>query len=214
MGRIDWALKFYLVQRRGVPLLLVPSLSGLPEVAYPAFPVLRVSYLSPESAASEQAISTAKTDLQSAHPLLLMTMPCADGPPYRSGVVFRRYASTNVDWTDGRNAKLAKNAEEYLAAVSLNGYSWGSDLQRNKPGYFLSGPSEASSLWKIARVELDLAGRQLFTLSPVQLASGLPEVDFSAIDNGLLRQKLVNDWSEVQRCLASNLHSSLITMRW
>jgi len=45
----------------------------------------------------------------------------------------------------------------------------------------------------------------------VQLASGLPEIDFSAIDNDLLRQKLVNDWSEVQRCLANNLYSSLIT---
>jgi hypothetical protein len=66
-------------------------------------------------------------------------------------------------------------------------------------------------LWRIARVELDLAGRQLFTLSPVQLASGLPEIDFSPIDNDLLLQKLVSDWSEVQRCLANNLYSSLIT---
>jgi hypothetical protein len=156
-------------------------------------------------------MTAAKTAMQGAHSLLLMTMPCADGPPYRSGVVFRRNASVNINWTDGQHGKPLTNAEEYLAAVSLSLYSWGSDLERKKPGYFLSGPSEASTLLRIARVELDLAGRQLFTLSPVQLASGLPEVDFSVIDNDLLRQKLVNDWGEVQRCMANNSYSSLIT---
>jgi hypothetical protein len=85
------------------------------------------------------------------------------------------------------------------------------DLMRGAPGYFLSGPSEASTLWKIARVEFDLAGRQIFTLSPVRLASSLPDVDFSAITNDLLRQKLVADWADVQKCLASNIPYGLVT---
>ena len=211
MGGLEWALKFYVAERHGAPLLLVPSLGGIPEVAVPAYPILRVGYLSPESAATEQGIAAAKTELQGRYPLLLMTMPCADGPPYRSGVIFRRSATVNINWTDGRHGKPLTSAEEYLAAVSLSLYSWGSDLQRKMPGYFLSGPSSADSLWRIARLELDVAGRQLFTLSPVQLASGLPDVDFTAVDNDILRQKLVNDWHEVQRCLASNLYSSLIT---
>ena len=98
-----------------------------------------------------------------------------------------------------------------MAAVSLSLYPWGSDLRRGRPGYFLTGLSEAGNLFRVARVESDLAGRQLFTLSPVRLASGLPDADFSAINNELLRQKLERDWGEVQRCLAGNLYSSLIT---
>jgi hypothetical protein len=45
----------------------------------------------------------------------------------------------------------------------------------------------------------------------VQLPNGLPSVDFSSVANELLRQKLGNDWGEVQRCLANNLYSSVIT---
>lgn len=116
-----------------------------------------------------------------------------------------------VNWTDGRNARPQIEAEEYLAAVSLNLFPWGTDVQRGRPGYFLTGLGDTTSLWRIARVESDIAGRQLFTLSPMQMASRLPEVDFSSIDNDLLRQKIERDWNEVQRCLANQIYSSLIT---
>jgi len=211
MSGLDDAAKFYVAERQGAPLLLVDSVGGIPEVATASHPLLRVSYLSPESAASEQGIARAKTELQGQYPLLLLTMPCPDGPPYRSGIIFRRNQTVNINWTDGRHGRPAIAAEEYLAAVTLSMYSWGSDLMRAAPGYFLSGHSEASTLWKIARVEFDVAGRQIFTLSPVRLASGLPEVDFSSIANGILRQKLEADWSEVQRCVAGNIAFSLIT---
>jgi hypothetical protein len=211
MSGLDGAMKFYVAERHGAPMLLVHSIGGIPEVATARHPLLRVSYLSPESAASEQGIAHAKTELQGLYPLLLLTMPCPDGPPYRSGVIFRRNQAVNINWTDGRHGKPAIAAEEYLAAVTLSMHSWGSDLMRGAPGYFLSGPSEASTLWKIARVEFDVVGRQIFTLSPVRLASGLPEVDFSSIVNDILRQKLEADWSEVQRCVASNIAFSLIT---
>lgn len=211
MAVIEWALRFYVAERRGSPLILVPGLGGLPEVATLQYPLLKVSYLSPESAASEQCVAAAKTELQSAHPLLFLTMACPDGPPNRSGVIFRYERTVQVSWTDGHHGKSQIEAQEYLAAVSLDLYSWGTDLQRGRRGYFLTGLSEAGNLWRIARVESDLAGRQLFTLAPVHLASGLPALDFSAIGDRLLRQKLEQDWGEVQRCLASNLHPSLIT---
>ena len=211
MGGIEWALKFYIAERGGAPLILVPSLGSIPEVALPSYPVLRVSYLSPEDAASEQGLARAKTELQGAHPLLFLTMPSPDGPPSRSGVIFRYQQTVRVHWTDGRHGKPEIEAHEYLAAVTFSLYSWGSDLQRGRHGYFLSGPSNADNLWRVARVEAGLAGRQLFTISPLRLASGLPEVDFSAINNDLLRQKLESDWSEVQRCLANNLYSSVVT---
>ncbi len=211
MGGIEWALKFSVAKRHGAPLILVPSLGGIPEVAVPSYPLLRVSYVSSEDAAAEQGLARAKTELQGGHPLLYLTMPSPDGPPNRTGVIFRYEQSVRVHWTDGRHGRPEIEADEYLAAVTLSLYTWGSDLQRGRPGYFLSGPSNADNLWRIARVEADFVGRQLFTLSPVRLASGLPDVDFSAIDNDLLRQKLEHDWSEVQRCLANNLYSSMIT---
>jgi len=211
MAVLESALKFYITERHGAPLILAPGLGGLPEVATPTHPILCVSYLSPEEAASGQGISRAKSEIQGRNPLLLMTMPCPDGPPHRSGIIFRRHQTVSIDWTDGRHGKLAPNAEEYLAAVTLQNYSWGSDLIRGEPGYFLSGPSEATTLWKIARVEFDVAGRQMFTLSPVRLASGLPDVDFSIIGNDVLRQKIAADWNDVQKSLAGNIPYGLIT---
>lgn len=138
-------------------------------------------------------------------------MQCPDGPPYRSGIIFRRNQTVNVNWTDGRHGKPAIASEEYVAAVTLSMYPWASDLMRGAPGYFLSGPSEASTLWKIARVEFDVGGRPIFTLSPVRLASGLPDVDFSSVANDILREKLEADWAEVQRCVAGNIQFGLIT---
>lgn len=211
MDGLDGAMKFYVGARHGAPMILVHGVGGIPEVATASHPLLRVSYLPPESATSEQAMAQAKRELQGQYPFLLLTMPCPDGPPYRSGVVFRRNKTVNINWSDGRHGKPAIDAEEYLAAVTLSKYPWGSDLIRGAPGYFLSGPSEASTLWKIARVEFDVASRQIFTLSPARLASGLPDVDFSLIANDVLRQKLEVDWLEVQRCLAGNIAFSLIT---
>lgn len=211
MSHIEWALKLWIAERRGAPLLLAPTIGGIPEAATPTYPLLRVSYLSVESAACDDGITAAKRELNSMYPLLLLALPCPDGPPNRSGVVFCRNATVIVNWSDGRHAKPQLEAEEYLAAVSLNRYPWGADVQRGRPGYFLTGLGGTTSLWRIARVESDIAGRQLFTLSPIQMANGLPTVDFSSIDNDLLRQKMERDWNEVQRCLANQIYSSLIT---
>jgi hypothetical protein len=207
----EWTLRLYIIEWQGAPLILVPNLGGSLEPAIPGHPILRVSYVSRDSAASEPEIVAAKQEMQGRFPLLLMTFPCPDGPPYRCGVIFCHNQPTVVNWTDGRHSKPATSALEYLAAVTLNKYPWGNDLILNRPGYFLSGPSEADTLWRIARVEFDVLGRQLFTLSPVRLAAGLPDVDFSTITNDLLRQKLVTDWSEVQRCVSNHMYSTLIT---
>ncbi len=211
MGALDGTKEFYLTERHGAPVIMVPGLGGLAEVETPSHPLLRVSYLSPEDTATENGMSLARSELQGRHPLLLLTMPCPDGPPYRSGVIFRRNQTVNIPWTDGTHGRPAIAAEQYLAAVTLHNYSWGSDLMRGAPGYFLSGTPEASTLWKVARVEFDVAGRQIFTLSPVRLASGLPDVEFSKITNDVLRQKLSADWADVQNCLASNVPYGLIT---
>jgi hypothetical protein len=202
-------MEVYIGQRHGVPLVLAPSVNGMLELASLDYPVFKIAYVSPESASSEGELATASEKLQSAHPLLFFTMPSPDGPPNRSGVVFRYQKSAQMPWRDGMHAKSVQ-VHRYLATCSLHDYSWGSDLLRGKPGYFLSGPGGAH-LWRIARVESDFAGRQVFTLSPVRYASALPEVDFTRIDEGLLRGKLEKDWAEAQRCLSDHLYSSLIT---
>lgn len=204
-------MRIWIAQRGGAPLLLVPTIGGIPEPAASTYPLLRVSYISVEKAATDDGMKAAKSELESRYPLLLLTLPCPDGEPNRSGVVFSRNATVRVNWTDGSHGRPQIEAEEYLAAVSLSLYPWGPDIQRGRPGYFLTGVGEAASLWRIARVESDIAGRQLITLSPMQMASGLPCVDFSSIDNELLRQKIEGDWNEVQRCLANQIYSSLIT---
>jgi hypothetical protein len=68
MSELDGAMKFYVVERHGAPMLLVHSIGGIPEVATASHPLLRVSYLSPESAASERGIAQARTELQGQYP--------------------------------------------------------------------------------------------------------------------------------------------------
>ena len=75
MGGIEQARKFYIAEWHGAPLILVPSLGGIAEAVVPAYPLLRVSYVSREDAASEQGLACAKTELQSRFHLLLLTMP-------------------------------------------------------------------------------------------------------------------------------------------
>lgn len=74
MGGLDSATKFYIAERHGASLLLAHSVGGIPEVVTASHRLLRVSYLSPESAASQQGISQAKAELQNRYPLLLW--PC------------------------------------------------------------------------------------------------------------------------------------------
>ena len=203
-------LEIYIGERRGVPLILTPTPQGMLEVAVLDRPVFRVAYVSPDEAATDAGVGRAKAELQSAHPFLFVGMPSIDGPPNRSGVIFRYEQDSQMPWRDGMHAKQV-NVQRYLAACTLSLYSWGSDLLRGKPGFFLFGTQGAKDLWRIARVESDFAGRQLFTLSPVQHATGIPKLDLSKIENPLLREKLERDWNDLQRCFSQQIYSGLIT---
>lgn len=203
-------LEIYIGERRGVPLILAPTPQGMIEVAPLEHPVFRVVYVSPEDAATDAGVNRAKAELQNAHPLLFVGMPSVDGPPNRAGVIFRYERDAQMPWRDGMHAKQMA-VQRYLAACTLSIYSWGSDISRGKPGFLLFGPQGAKDLWRIGRVESDFAGRQLFTLSPVQHAAGIPDLDLSKIDSPLLREKLERDWSDLQRCFSQQIYSGLIT---
>jgi hypothetical protein len=125
-------------------------------------------------------------------------------------VLFRRERSILLPWRDGRRSHTAIEADEYLAAVTLSQYSWGADVLAGRAAYFLTGAGP-DSLWRLVRAERDLAGRQVLTLAPVQLTNGLPIVNFAPIADVVLREKLLRDWTEVQRCLSQHIYSSLIT---
>jgi hypothetical protein len=203
-------LEIDIAERGGVPLILAPSPQGMLELAVLEHPVSRVAYVSPEEAATDAGLNRAKSDLQYPHPLLFVGMPSVDGPPNRAGVVFRYEQDAQMPWRDGMHAKQV-TVQRYLAACTLSIYSWGSDMSRGKPGFFLFGPQGAKDLWRIARVESDFAGRQLFTLSPVQHAAGIPDLDLSRIDSPLLKEKLERDWNDLQRCFSQQMYSALIT---
>jgi len=71
---IEWATRIWIAERRGAPLLLVPTISGIPEAATSTYPLLRVSYLSIEKAGTDDGIRAAKSELESKYPLLLLTL--------------------------------------------------------------------------------------------------------------------------------------------
>jgi len=64
-------------------------------------------------------------------------MPSPDGPPYRSGVIFRRNRTVNINWTDG---------------------------SRHTQHVFMAQPQKKARFWKIARVEFDVAGNIAFSM--------------------------------------------------
>jgi hypothetical protein len=148
MSGLDNATKFYIAEWHGALLLLAHSVGGIPEVVTASHPLLRVSYLSPESAASEQGMSHAKAELQNTYPLLLLALPCADGPPYRSGLIFCHNQTVNIHWTDGKHGKPM----HIVSPISVT-QSWGSlqirvvNSENLSPRPASSVPSRLPSVW-------------------------------------------------------------------
>jgi hypothetical protein len=210
LGNLEWATKFWVGKRKASSLVLARGTDGIPIVPSRTCLLLRVAYLSAEIAGAEQGIRTARGMLDAEHPTLLLSLPCPDGPPYRAGVLFGHSQTNRMPWFDGSRAHSPIQVDEYRAAMNGD-YVWSADVRSGRPGYLVTGHGDTLSFWRIARVEDDIIGRQVFTLSPVQLASGLPAVDFTSIEHPLLREKLAADWAEVQTCFASHSFSALVT---
>jgi hypothetical protein len=115
-----------------------------------------------------------------------------------------------INWTDGHHGR-AQIEQRSTWRRFPQPVPWGPDIQRGRPDTFSRGFGETSSLWRIARVESDIAGRQMFTLAPTRMASACRRWISHQSTTNSSGVKVESDWKEVERCLANHLHSSLIT---
>ncbi len=173
--------------------------------------LLRTAYLSADAVTDKNQIQIAEHTLSKDWPLLMMFRESPDGAPFRSSVVFFHHRSALVSWRADSLIGHGLNAELYLASTSRGNDGWKEDAIRGKPGYFLTGLPQSSDLWHIRRIEPDATNRMVFTLAPIKLAQGLPNVRFTGIANPGLRAEAEQHWSEFKNHLMQHQYYALVT---
>lgn len=195
----SYPLRLYVLAQQGSVLVLEPSSSGTPEVVRPAPPIFRTAYLNLPITDEMLAAVFAEIVRPTAH--LLLFGPSPEGPPFRSAVVFTYAGTEKISYRDGSHSVHGKDAVLYPASTQASAHTWTSDATFHHEGYFLAGAPDASNLWHVERMEIDVANRCVFTLAPVELAAGLPHAKFDSVTDPVLKQEAENHWREVQEAL-------------
>ncbi|MFQ5853365.1 MAG: hypothetical protein ACE5JU_22625 [Candidatus Binatia bacterium] len=125
-----------------------------------------------------------------------------------SARIFVFHREQKVSLSGSLNDRLVA---EYVSPRQGSGYVWVSDWQQGKAGYFLTGHSAASSLWKIARMDTDAFDSVILVLSPMRLLTDLPNLRFANIGDALLRAEIEAYYTELQKAIASHSYRAIIT---
>ena len=179
--------------------------------------ILKGVYLPPDEIDAGR-LETARNQLRTANAYLLRPVTSSDGPPFRSALIYRTAGMSEVSRvTDQRLAHaFAPRGEKVYAylyqAVRVNGsgFDWENDATRGRAGFFLTGVSGTSALWRLARLESDAQGRGLLTLAPVRLPHALAMPDFGGIADPHLREHLRAHFEGFQRAVATNAHLDVV----
>jgi hypothetical protein len=186
----------YLLKRGRSALWVAPNLTGEMVGLDPQPTMLRASYvyipLEPNN------LANARGQLSNEFALIIALTPCPDGPPYRSGLLFR--FAKHVQWTDGEMA--------YLYQRTTRTFNVGSD-----DGFWLTGGpgTTEASLWRLFRAEIDVLDRWVLTLSPVRLSSKFPNADFSSLKAPLLKQSVETQFADLSRAVLANSYLAAVT---
>jgi hypothetical protein len=202
------ALKLHLAWHGSTLQVLAPDFQNIPTLVVPAPDLRRTAFLDYFAVTDDSQIRSAASRLDNPQPLLMLVRPNLDGPPFRTGTLFCYVREENVSWRAGSISNHSLRTEVYEASTSRGSSNW---LYNGKPGYFLTGTWQKHELWRVARLETDAAYRYLFTLAPLRLAHGLPEVQFSALTSPTLRAEAERHWSEFQNQLVAHQYYALVT---
>ena len=204
------ARELYLAPHGNSLLILVPDCQNVP-TAIPSPNLLRTAYLSSHNVTDQNQIRIAASSLDNDWPLMMMLRESPDGASFRSGIVFFHHQSKVVAWRAESLIQHGLNAELYLASTSRGIHVWKEDAISGQAGYFLTGLPNSSNLWRITRMEPDAAFRLVFTLAPVKLAQGLPNVQFAPLINPNLRAEAELHWSEFKNHLMQHQYYAVVT---
>ena len=130
-------------------------------------------------------------------PLIAIT---SESSSERQGILFEYTLgkSVIVDGKGTRDAHIFESAK------------WPKFARQDEWGYFVSGTTE-TSLLRIVRTEPDHAKRTRLGLQCVRLPSGLPQADFSAIDEQALRIEIERNWDGLHRLIGERHYREAVT---
>jgi hypothetical protein len=210
MSSIVSASELYVIGLGRSSAILEPDSDGVPTVVQPQPLVFRAAYIGPDT--FDVQLPIAQGQLLSPNCNLFRPLQSPDGPPYRSGVVFvSQGLQSGMSWRDGSCSHHGSQMQKYAAATTYIEYDWVQDARRGRPGYFLTGQSTVSALWRVFRLEPDAAGRQILTIAPVQLSLRCPRADFSSIGDIARRAEIAAQYDEFCQRVTASAYRDVLT---
>jgi hypothetical protein len=149
---------------------------------------------------------------------LLWVVPSTDGPPHRSVFVYSLWNPRMVEVFRVHEASGVETARphptranRYTVVTEGSPYTWINDYRRGERGFFLTGASPTSDLWRINRMDVDAHKRLLLTLSPVWLALGIAASDFRGVTDPALAAALTEAFQAFQGAVATRAYLSVVS---
>lgn len=143
---------------------------------------------------------------------LLVPIPCPDGPPHRSVLLFTfQQAMNGMSWRDETKIFHGYKLLQYRPTTTQGPWTWLGEMRAGQPGYFLTGTVGDSSLWRLFRLETDAFHRAVLTLSPVRLAAGCPNADFSSLTDALLASEVKAQYRDLCGSVVAHGYRDVVT---
>lgn len=210
MTDLSGATELYLLQRSRVPLILTPDSAGTPTVVQPQPILYRTVYLSADEL--ETGMARARGQLAGDNCWLLVPVPCPDGPPHRSALLFAfQQAIPGMSWRDEGQSFHGDKLLQYKPTTTQGPWTWLNEMRAGQSGYFLTGTVGDSSLWRLFRLETDAFHRAVFTLSPVRLIAGCPHADFSRLGDPLLASEVAAQYRDLCASVVAYAYRDVVT---
>ncbi len=210
MSSIVSASELYIIGLGRSSAILEPDSDGIPTLVEPQPLIFRAAYIGPDTFDSQ--LSIAQGQLLSPTCDLFRPLQSPDGPHYRSGVIFvNRGLQSGVSWRDGSCISHGSQMQKYAAATTYVDYGWVQDMRRGRPGYFLTGQSTETALWRVFRLEPDAVGRQILTIAPIQVSPRCPRADFSSVTDPVLKAELAVQYEEFCERVAASAYRDVLT---
>jgi hypothetical protein len=208
---VENAQTFFIARRRGSNFVLLDDTDGIPMLVEQTSVLLRAEYVLVEDASDDRLFQLSSV-LDSPQQMLLAMTAGLEGPQSRSAVAYRGLAAFIQVWKDGSHSHFERlDGARYSAVTTQSPVGWAVDLRLHKPAYFLTGTPANANLWRIERADVDVWHRHVFTLSPVQMLGGFPNLDFSKIKDGVLRQEAEKHWADLQQLIQRHSYYGAIT---
>lgn len=190
-------------------LVYLRTTEGFSVQPRPSPPLRLASYISP-GPDFDAAVGVAEQSLVAPYPdTILWLLQPADAPPSRSARVYKRHGMIHHKRKEASGQLREEAVELYVA--SSGGYAWEIDLEREMPGYFLTGRAGRHKLWRITAVEKDPFGYDIVSFLPVTLLGGFPQLDLPPGIDPLWQTEIHKQYEALQQAVQDNRFRAVVT---